>query len=64
MITASTNRKLPKVSWPMESEKVRFFSGVGINSADIGAFEDQAAGGPIYDVLRPPGNMPLAAEYP
>ncbi|MET4760423.1 hypothetical protein ABH970_000795 [Bradyrhizobium ottawaense] len=36
MITASTNRKLPKVSWPMESENVRFFSGVGVNSADIG----------------------------
>jgi hypothetical protein len=26
------------VSWPMESEKVRFFSGVGVNSADIGVF--------------------------
>nr|GAJ35992.1 hypothetical protein BDOA9_0152040 [Bradyrhizobium sp. DOA9] len=36
MITASTNRKLPKVSWPMESEKVRLFSGGGVNSADIG----------------------------
>ncbi len=38
MITSSTNRKLPNVNWPMESEKVRFFSGVGVNSADIGVF--------------------------
>ena len=36
IITASTKRKLPKVSWPMESEKIRFFSGVGVESADIG----------------------------
>jgi len=38
-----------------ESEKVRFFSGVGVNSADIGVFWDRANGSPIYDVLRPRG---------
>lgn len=64
MITASTNRKLPKVSWPMESENVRFFSGVGVNSADIGAVEDRAIGVPIYDGLRPRGNTPQDGEHP
>ncbi len=60
MMTASTNRKLPKVSWPMESEKVRFFSGVGVNSADIG---DERTGllGVQYTTYCRPGGTCLGA---
>ncbi|BBZ96055.1 hypothetical protein BDS110ZK25_28480 [Bradyrhizobium diazoefficiens] len=64
MITASTRMKLPNVSWPMDSEKIRFFSGGGVKSADIGALRDRAVGSPIYDVLHARGNLPPASEYP
>ena len=63
MITASTSRKLPKVSWPMESEKMRFFSGGGVNSADIGALKTGLSEAPIYDVFRSRGNLPRHADH-
>src|SRR5438477_12536310 len=44
MMTASTSRKLPNVSWPIESENAICFDGFGGNSADI--------------LLRPGSNRP------
>ena len=35
MITASTSRKLPKVSWPIENANTRVFGEFGGDSADM-----------------------------
>src|SRR5262249_20607435 len=54
-ITASTSMKLPKVIWPIESDRTRLFGGFGGVSAVIVETGLQSA--PIYDVFPGWGNM-------
>ena len=63
MITASTSRMLPKVSWPIENANERVFGEFGGDSADM-AVQTGLLTAPIYDVFRPRGNLPGAADRP
>ena len=56
MITASTSRKLPNVSWPIESENGRFMGDFGGNSGVM--LLRPGSKRPQYTtVFRPRGNM-------
>jgi hypothetical protein len=60
VITAKSSKKLPKVSWPIESENDRILFEIGGDSAGV-IIETGLQTVVIYDVFDVRGNMPATS---